>query len=54
MIIYLKHPVHGSKVANSDMEAEYDEKNGWVRYTIVAPVVNKLKPRKRADNATIL
>ena len=30
--IYLKHEIHGTKVACSDMEAEYDEKNGWVRY----------------------
>jgi hypothetical protein len=32
MIIYLQHPQHGQKVATSDMEAEYDETNGWVRY----------------------
>jgi hypothetical protein len=30
--IYLKHPVHGAKVAISDMEVEYDEGNGWMRY----------------------
>lgn len=30
--IYLKHLVHGTKVAISDMEAAYDEENGWVRY----------------------
>lgn len=29
MVIYLKHPVHGMKVAISDLEAEYDKKNGW-------------------------
>ena len=33
MVIYLKHPVHGTKVAIADLEAEQDEKNGWVRYT---------------------
>lgn len=32
--IYLKHEIHGTKVACSDMEAEYDEKNGWVRYNL--------------------
>jgi hypothetical protein len=32
MHIYLKHPVHGTKVAISDAEAAYDEQNGWVRY----------------------
>ena len=28
-VIYLKHPVHGAKVACSDMEAEYDMNQGW-------------------------
>ena len=32
-LIYLKHPDHGSKVATMEQEAEYDEQNGWVRYT---------------------
>jgi len=32
--IYLKHPIHGAKVATMDMEAEYDEQNGWVRYNL--------------------
>lgn len=32
MIIYLKHPVHGTKVAISHAEAEADEKNGWERF----------------------
>ncbi len=31
-IIYLKHPIHGAKVATMELEAEYDEQNGWVRY----------------------
>lgn len=31
-IIYLRHPVHGSKVATMEMEAVYDEKLGWTRY----------------------
>ena len=30
--IYLKHPVHGAKIATMELEAEYDEQNGWVRY----------------------
>lgn len=33
-IIYLEHPIHGTKVATMDAEAENDEQNGWVRYTI--------------------
>ena len=35
--IYLKHPRHGTKVAVSEMEADYDEQNGWVRYNPVTP-----------------
>ena len=31
-VIYLQHPVHGAKVAISDMEANYDEMHGWKRY----------------------
>jgi hypothetical protein len=32
MVIYLSHPIHGAKVATMHLEAEMDEKNGWVRY----------------------
>lgn len=32
MVIYLTHPIHGAKVATMDLEAEADEKNGWIRY----------------------
>ena len=32
--IYLKHPVHGAKVAISEQEAIYDEMNGWMRYDV--------------------
>lgn len=32
MHIYLKHPIHGTKVAISNAEAEYDEQNGWTQY----------------------
>lgn len=37
MTIYLKHPIHGTKVASMDLEAENDEQNGWTRYTIDTP-----------------
>lgn len=30
--IYLMHHRHGTKVASMEMEAQYDEMNGWVRY----------------------
>ena len=32
-VIYLSHPIHGSKVACTEAEAKYDEINGWLRYT---------------------
>ncbi|MGL4680319.1 MAG: hypothetical protein ACRCWC_13180, partial [Plesiomonas shigelloides] len=35
-IIYLRHPVHGDKVAIAEQEAEFDEQNGWTRYTLGA------------------
>jgi hypothetical protein len=37
MSIYLKHPVHGTKVATIDLEAEADEMNGWKRYNPDTP-----------------
>ena len=40
MNIYLSHPVHGRKVATMELEAEYDEKNGWVRYTHDTPSIS--------------
>lgn len=51
-IIYLKHPIHGAKVATMELEAEADERNGWERYTLDqvhddAPEVNALTTRTR-------
>lgn len=36
-VIYLTHPVFGDKVATSDLEAEYDLRNGWSRSAPAAP-----------------
>lgn len=36
-MIYLKHELHGSKIAICEQEAEYDEQNGWVRYNSSTP-----------------
>jgi hypothetical protein len=41
MTIYLRHPEHGTKVATMEQEAEYDEQNGWVRYTHDTPSISK-------------
>jgi hypothetical protein len=30
-IVYLKHPLHGTKIATIDAEVQYDEQNGWKR-----------------------
>lgn len=32
MVIYLRHPVHGTKVAISNQEAEYDKGFGWEEF----------------------
>jgi hypothetical protein len=36
-MIYLSHPLHGSKVTTLEMEAQHDEKHGWVRYNPDTP-----------------
>ena len=59
MVIYLKHPKHGTKVAICDMEAVADEKNGWTRYTLAtlsekaAPVVNELEVKRRRGRPSL-
>jgi len=58
MVIYLKHPEHGTKVAICDMEAVADEKNGWTRYTLdtpieVAPVVNALEVKRKRGRPAV-
>jgi len=30
--IYLRHPIHGTKLATMELEADADEQNGWVRF----------------------
>lgn len=46
MVIYLKHPKHGTKIAIAELEAVQDEKNGWVRYT-PGEQVNELRRRRK-------
>jgi len=38
MNIYLMHPTHGRKVATMELEAEFDEQNGWSRYNPDDPI----------------
>jgi hypothetical protein len=35
--IYLRHAIHGEKVACGEAEAAYDEKSGWTRFTVPDP-----------------
>ena len=58
MQIYLQHEIHGRKIAYMEMEAEFDEKNGWVRYTLdtpdeVAPVANELEVKRRRGRPSL-
>ena len=53
-MIYLRHPVHGTKVATMELEAQADEQNGWKRFDHNQPTpdaveepVNALEPRRR-------
>ena len=48
-VIYLKHPVHGHKVACSDMEADYDENHGWERYTVDTPIIEDVVIEEETD-----
>lgn len=60
MLIYLQHPVHGQKIATMELEAEFDEQNGWERYNPDTPSapeeaapVNELEPKRRRNRAPV-
>lgn len=38
MIIYLRHPAHGEKIATLEAEAKADEAKGWLRFDPKAPL----------------
>ena len=59
-IIYLQHPKHGTKVASMDLEADFDEQNGWERYNPDTPSapeaaapVNELEPKRRRSRTPV-
>jgi len=53
-LIYLKHPDHGTKVATMEQEAEFDEQNGWVRYTHDTPSISKeVEPAEEVAEAAV-
>ena len=41
MFYYLRHPVHGTKIAISEMELEMDYENGWEEYDPSEPAVQE-------------
>jgi len=56
--IYLKHPVHGAKVAVSPEEAAYDKTHGWLEFdptaVAAAPAAQPEAPSLDAPQAPIL
>ena len=57
--IYLSHPKHGVKIATMEMEAQYDEMNGWTRFDpdeqlhdMPEPDNVMLEPRRRGRPRT--
>jgi len=60
MIIYLRHELHGTKVATMEQEALADEENGWVRYTPETPSApeaaapsNELETKRRRTRTVV-
>ena len=63
-VIYLRHPIHGAKVACSDLEAQHDMNLGWEVFDPTAPAepepvvaVNHMlgrRRRKEPQDATVL
>lgn len=57
MNIYLRHPVHGTKVATMDAEVKADMENGWVifdpnnRDKVEDEPNNELRRRRRQEAA---
>ena len=51
-LIYLEHPTHGRKIAYMELEAEFDEKHGWIRSESIKhvqeqPQVNALEAKRK-------
>jgi hypothetical protein len=54
-VIYLRHPIHGVKVASMDLEADADIENGWERFDPeqVTPQVDNAIVRRRSRNMKV-
>lgn len=48
MHIYMKHAVHGTKVAISEVEAEFDKSHGWEAYDPEAKLPSFLEAKQPA------
>ena len=51
--IYLRHPVHGTKVATMIEEAEADAQNGWVVYNLDTPAKTEVKAEVIVEAAPV-
>ena len=51
--IYLRHPVHGTKVANMDEEAEADAQNGWIENNLDPPIKTEAKAEVKVEAAPV-
>ncbi len=52
-IIYLRHPVHGTKVATMTEEAEADAKNGWIDYNLDTQIKTEDKAYVKVEAAPV-
>jgi hypothetical protein len=48
--IYLMHYKHGVKIATMEMEAQYDEANGWMRFDPDEPDMAAEPPEDVVDD----
>lgn len=56
MVIYLRHPKHGTKVAVSEEEAKSDEVNGWSRFNPAEkpePAQSSQEKKKKQESVEI-
>ena len=51
--IYLRHPIHGAKVASLDMEAEYDKQHGWEEFDPTSSVEVSTEPEPEVVNSLV-
>jgi hypothetical protein len=50
MNIYLRHPVHGLKIAISNVEAAMDHEHGWEEYDPLEPAARQAELAASPDS----